>query len=92
MLPKTSRPENPWQTEELATLTPFSFLGSLLTALLLSPKVLFVQVEKQLEQQRLSPMQTFFSRHSVEQPAPVRAAFSSQIPGGPLDLNQMTAC
>lgn len=53
ILPKTSRPESPWQTEELATLTPFSFLGSLLTAVLLSPKVLFMQVEKQLEQQHL---------------------------------------
>lgn len=90
ILPKTSRPENPWQTEELATLTPFSFLGSLLTAVLLSPKVLFLQVEKQLEQRHLLQR-----KHSspglcgaLLRGEPAR----SPVPGGPLDLNQMTAC
>lgn len=84
MLPKTSRPENPWQTEELAALTPFSFLGSLLTALLLSPKVLFVQVEKQLEQQHLLSNANTLSQALGGAACSSESCVRLSNPGGPI--------
>lgn len=87
------------KTGELATLTPFSFLGSpvmesglLLTAVLLSQRLCFCRWKSSWSGSPFSPSQTFSSRPSVEQRAPVSTAFSYQIPAGPLDLNQMAAC
>lgn len=36
--PKAIRSENPWQHEQLATLTPFSFLGSPVNCIATVPK------------------------------------------------------
>lgn len=79
------------KTEELATLTPFSFLGFPVNCSATVPKVLFLQVEKQLGQRHLLSNSNILSQ-ALEQPAPASEAFSYQIPEGPLDLNQMTAC
>lgn len=60
ILPKTARPENPWQNRGagyfntfLIPRSPVTESGLLLTVLLLCPKVLFLQVEKLLEHQCL---------------------------------------
>ena len=56
-----------------------------------SPKVLFLQVEKQLEQQHLLSNSNILFQALCGAACSGERAFSYQIPGGPLDLNQMTA-